>query len=130
MPLSPEELTELGERFGAAMNARDYEGAAALYAADATYESPGLASLTEGQSEGRIVGREQIIEYFKSALGTGDFQLSPLDHFTGVNMTVTLSSTEGRTFIDVLRVNGDGLIVEHLEVTPKPSPIDFRSTGR
>jgi len=109
------------------MNARDYASAAALYAVDATYESASLVS--RGHVDGRIVGRERIMGYFKEALGgDGSFQLSTLDHFTGLNMALILSSSEGRTFIDVLRTADDGLVVEHMEVSPKHSPINFLAT--
>jgi len=65
------------------------------------------------------------MDYFKSVLaGDDDFELSKLDIFTGLNMAMILSSMEGRTFIDVLRTGGDGLIVDHMEVLPKASPID------
>ena len=46
-----------------------------------------------------------------------------------MNLAVVVSSAEGRTFIDVLRTDDDGLIVEHLEVVPKSSRID-RSASR
>jgi len=109
------------------MNARDYASAASLYADDAIYESAVLVS--RGHTEGRIVGRERIMGYFKDALaGDEEFQLSTLDRFTGLNMALILSSSEGRTFVDVLRTGDDGLIVEHMEVSPKHSPVDFLAT--
>jgi hypothetical protein len=45
-----------------------------------------------------------------------------VSQFTGLNMVITLSSMQGLTFVDVFRVNDEGLIVEHLETTPKQSP--------
>jgi len=121
--LSPDQLTEIGERFLSSMNARDYASAASLYADGATYQSAALAS--GDRVDGSITGRERIMDYFKEALkGDEDFQLSTLDIFTGLNMAIVISSTEGRAFIDVLRTGGDGLIVEHSEVLPKASPLD------
>ncbi len=108
------------------MNARDYASAASLYSEQATYESAALVG--KGHLSGRIVGSEQIIAYFKEALdGDESFRLSRLDIFTGLNLTLILSSMEGRTFVDALRVGDDGLITEHLELSPKRSPVDFLS---
>ncbi len=123
MPLSPAQLTEIGQRFITSMNSRDYPSARSLYAEDATYESAGL--VVDGHPEGRIVGREQIFDYFRNALdGDETFQLAPLDHFTGLNMVLIISSEGGRTFIDILRTDDVGRIVEHSEVAPKRSPIN------
>lgn len=121
--LSRDQLTELGSQFLSSMNARDYALAAALYADDATYQS---ASLSGDHVDGRITGRDRIMDYFKDSLeGDDKFQLSALDIFTGFNLTMILSSMEGRTFIDVLRIGDKGLIVEHIEASPKASPVDF-----
>ncbi len=124
MALSPDQLTKIGERFLASMNARDFASAAALYADAATYQS---AALVSGEGvEGCITGRERIMDYFQKALaGDESFQLSRLDIFTGLNMALVLSSMDGRTFIDVLQTGGDGLIVKHTEVSPKASAINF-----
>jgi hypothetical protein len=124
MPISAAQLTTIGTRLVVSMNARDYGAASSLYAEDATYESPRLVS--DGHVDSRIVGRQNIMSYFKEALeGDDDFQLAKLDQFTGLNMAVILSSLDGQTFIDVLRVGDDGLIIQHSEVAPKNSPIDF-----
>ena len=127
MALPTEQLTAIGERFIASMNERDYATAAALYAPDATYESASL--LEQGHTDGRIAGRERIMSHFMEALdGDDDFRLSMLDQFTGLDLTLVVSSMDGRTFIDVLRIDEDGLIAEHVEVSPKLSPIDYLST--
>ena len=124
MALSPDQLREIGERFLSSMNARDFAGATSLYADSAIYQSAALAN--GDWSDGLITGRERIMDYFKEALdGEEDFQLSALDIFTGLNMAVIVSSMESRTFIDILCTGDDGLIVEHLEVSPKASPIDY-----
>jgi len=116
--LSPAELKDLGVRFFDAMNARDYGAAGDIYAAEAIYESPGL------RAPGRLTGRDNIIRYFTTVLEDDDFQLAILEQFTGVNLVVTRSTSEGRTFVDVFKVNNDAQIVEHLEVAPEASPID------
>lgn len=124
MALSSDQLTEIGERFLASMNARDFASAAALLADGATYQSVALVSGDGVQ--GCITGRERIMDYFQEALeGDENFHLSRLDVFTGLNLARVLSSMDGRTFIDVLRTGGDGLIVEHAEVSPKASAINF-----
>lgn len=126
--LSPDRLAEIADRFLSSLNARDFTTAAALYADGATYESAALVA--EDNSEGRITGRGQIMDFFASALdGDDDFQLTALEIFTGLNMAVILSSFEGRTYIDVLRIGEDGLIVEHAEVVPKASPLNFLTAG-
>ncbi len=123
MVVASTKLTEIGERFLASMNARDYATAAAMYAPGAVYESPALVG---GEHDGRIVGRDQIMRFFEAALdGEEEFRLHPLDVFAGLNMVVVISSTLGRAFVDVLRTDDTGLIVEHLEVAAKPSPLDF-----
>ncbi len=121
MPASSELLTEVGQRFIALLNDRDLPAAAELYALDASYCSAALVE--QGVTDGRIVGRSQIMRFFAQALdGDHEFRLSVIDQFTGLNLIVLISSFAGRTFVDVLRTNDDGLITEHLETTPQPSP--------
>ena len=122
MALAPEQLTEIGQRFLTSLNARDFATAASLYSADATYESASLVS--DDNPDGLITGRDQVMKFFADALeGDDSFQLTALDIFTGLNLAVIVSSLEGRTFMDVLRLSEEGLIVGHAEVTPKVSPI-------
>lgn len=121
MAAEPTTLAELAARFMASLNERDFETAATLYASDAVYESPSVAM--DGGA-GRIVGRDEIIRYFADSLdGDDEFQLHLLDSFVGVDMVVLVSSLDGRAFVDVLRTDDTGAIVEHREVSPKPSPL-------
>lgn len=112
MTMSPEELQDLSGRFFDYMNNRDYASAAILYHEEATYESPTQAG---------IAGRGPIIDYFKASLENSDFQLTLTAQFTGVNTVVTLASDGHSTFLDVLRTNDHGQILEHLEATPHPA---------
>ena len=112
MTLKDEELREAGRQWVEAWNRRDLEAILEHYAEDVEICSPRATELA-GRSDGRVVGKERLREYFSTGLRRiPNLHLDLVEVLIGVRaMTVVYRRENGALVTDCSELNDQGKIV-------------------